>query len=158
MGKRLYRSRTDRMLFGVCGGLGSYFEIDPVIVRIIFILLVAAGGTGILAYIIMAIVVPQEGSTSAEPKDTIKENVSEIRDKANEFRQEIRTTLGKEESKSRVNRADRNRFFVGIAIVIIGIIALLSSLNFFWWFNWAYLWPVIIIAVGLLIIMATRKR
>jgi len=60
MKKRLYRSRSDRMIWGVCGGLAEYFNIDPTIVRIIAVLLIFANGLGILAYLLMAIVVPLE--------------------------------------------------------------------------------------------------
>ena len=58
--KRLYRSRTNRRLFGVCGGIGEYFNIDPVIVRILWILLIMAGGSGIVGYIIACLIVPEE--------------------------------------------------------------------------------------------------
>jgi phage shock protein C len=58
--KRLYRSRNDRVLGGVCSGLGKYFNIDPVIVRLIWALLFFAAGLGFLAYIIAWIVVPVE--------------------------------------------------------------------------------------------------
>lgn len=59
--KRLYRSRDDRMIAGVAGGLGKHFGMDPTIVRILFVV-IAFGtfGTGVLAYLIMAIVVPEE--------------------------------------------------------------------------------------------------
>jgi phage shock protein C len=58
--KKLYRSRTDRKIAGICGGLGEYFGIDPTLVRLLFVLgLVFVGGT-LLAYIILAIVVPEE--------------------------------------------------------------------------------------------------
>lgn len=58
--RRLYRSRTQRMVGGVCGGLGEYFDIDPTIVRLLFVVTALAGGPGLLAYIIMLIVVPSE--------------------------------------------------------------------------------------------------
>ncbi|MGL6198734.1 MAG: PspC domain-containing protein [Lachnospiraceae bacterium] len=58
--KRLYRSRTNRMLCGVCGGVGEYFNIDPTLVRLGFVLLVFWWGTGILAYFIAAVIVPDE--------------------------------------------------------------------------------------------------
>jgi phage shock protein PspC (stress-responsive transcriptional regulator) len=59
--KRLYRSRTDRKIAGVCGGLAEYFNVDPVIVRIVaFILLLPGGLPGLLPYIILWIVVPEE--------------------------------------------------------------------------------------------------
>lgn len=60
MYKRLYRSRTDRMLAGVCGGIAKYFEIDPTLVRLFWLIATFAGGSGILAYIIAAIVIPLE--------------------------------------------------------------------------------------------------
>lgn len=58
MYKRLYRSRKDRMIAGVCAGIAEYFDIDPTIVRLFWIFTVLLGGSGILAYIICAIVIP----------------------------------------------------------------------------------------------------
>lgn len=55
--KKLYRSRKSRMLCGVCGGVAEYFNIDPTIIRLVFILFGCTGG-GILAYIIAAIIIP----------------------------------------------------------------------------------------------------
>ncbi len=63
--RRLYRSRTQRMIGGVCGGLGEYFDIDPTIVRLLFVVTALAGGPGLLAYIIMLIVVPNEPEPAA---------------------------------------------------------------------------------------------
>ena len=60
LSKRLYRSRTNRTLGGVCGGLGDYFSIDPVLFRLAFILAVLLAGTGFLAYMILWLVVPEE--------------------------------------------------------------------------------------------------
>ncbi|MEE8373449.1 MAG: PspC domain-containing protein [Dehalococcoidia bacterium] len=60
MEKRLYRSRDERMIWGICGGLGKYFDVDPTIVRVITLLTLFFGGAGILLYIILAIVVPLE--------------------------------------------------------------------------------------------------
>ena len=60
--KKLYRSRKDRMIFGVIGGLGEYFEIDSNLLRLVWILIVVFTGfiPGILAYIIAAIIIPEE--------------------------------------------------------------------------------------------------
>jgi phage shock protein C len=58
---RLVRSRDDRMIAGVAGGIGRYLGIDPVIVRILFVVLALAGGGGLLAYLIAWVVVPEEG-------------------------------------------------------------------------------------------------
>ena len=58
--KRLYRSQSERMIAGVCGGLADYFDIDPTLVRLLFVLLFFLGGNGILIYLIMLILVPSE--------------------------------------------------------------------------------------------------
>jgi phage shock protein PspC (stress-responsive transcriptional regulator) len=58
--RRLYRSRTDRRISGICGGLAAYFKIDPTLVRLLFVLgLLLVGGT-FWAYIVMMIVIPEE--------------------------------------------------------------------------------------------------
>ncbi|RME83235.1 MAG: PspC domain-containing protein [Caldilineae bacterium] len=59
-GKRLYRSRKDRMIAGVCGGLGEYFNIDPTLIRLALLFLVIWGGGGVLVYLIAWIVIPEE--------------------------------------------------------------------------------------------------
>ncbi len=59
MERRLTRSRTDKMIAGVCGGLGEYLDVDPTLIRLMFVLAVLAGfGSGIVIYIIMALVMP----------------------------------------------------------------------------------------------------
>ena len=58
MSKKLYKSNTDKMLEGVCGGIAEYFGIDPTIVRLAWVVFCALGGSGILAYIIAAIIIP----------------------------------------------------------------------------------------------------
>ena len=160
MEKRLYRSQTDRMVWGVCGGLAKYFDIDPTIIRIIFVVLIFANGLGILAYIILAIVVPLEGSKATEPKEAIKENVAEIKQTATELGQEIRATFAGEEAKpeeaTEISRRRRN--FFGIILIVLGALFLMGSLNLFAWFRWSYLWPLILVAVGLIIIFSARRK
>jgi phage shock protein PspC (stress-responsive transcriptional regulator) len=57
--KKLYRSNTNRKLSGVCGGLAEHFDIDPTIIRLIFIFLTLFGGGGLLIYLICALVIPK---------------------------------------------------------------------------------------------------
>jgi len=59
---RLYRSKTDRIIAGVCGGLGDYFNVDPTIIRLLWVLFTLLGGSGLLAYIIAWFIVPEEPS------------------------------------------------------------------------------------------------
>jgi phage shock protein C len=58
--KKLCRSRNERMLAGVCGGIADYFNVDPTIVRLAFVLLALAGGPGLIFYIILALIIPEE--------------------------------------------------------------------------------------------------
>ena len=58
--KKLMRSATDKMICGVCGGIANYFNIDPTLVRLAFVLIAMGAGSGILAYIIAAIIIPDE--------------------------------------------------------------------------------------------------
>ena len=63
MAKRIYRSRSDKVIAGVCGGLAEYFGLDPVLIRLVWVVLVICAGTGILAYIIAWILIPKEPET-----------------------------------------------------------------------------------------------
>ena len=67
MKKKLYRSRTDKKIAGVCGGLAEYFDIDATIIRLILVALVLMAGTGVLAYIVAALIIP------AKPDDYYQE-------------------------------------------------------------------------------------
>ena len=58
--KRLYRSRTERMIGGVCSGLANYLNADPTLIRLLMVLFALAGGPGLIAYLILWIVVPLE--------------------------------------------------------------------------------------------------
>jgi phage shock protein PspC (stress-responsive transcriptional regulator) len=92
---RMYRDPENRILGGVCAGMGAYWNIEPWIVRIIFLLFTLAGGLGILVYIILWIVLPEAKSTAqkiemkGEPvniqniKDSVKKEVETVRKKMN---------------------------------------------------------------------------
>ena len=63
--RKLYRSRTDRKLGGVCGGLAEYFNLDPTLLRVLFIVLAVLGGSGIIIYLAMWILVPNQPQGAA---------------------------------------------------------------------------------------------
>jgi phage shock protein C len=58
--RKLYRSKTDRKLAGVCGGLARYFNVDATLIRVLFVLLAVLGGSGLVLYVAMWIIVPKE--------------------------------------------------------------------------------------------------
>ncbi|MGN0659106.1 MAG: PspC domain-containing protein [Emergencia sp.] len=59
MNKRLYKSDRDKIVDGVCGGIAEYFDIDPTLVRLGWVIFCAMGGSGILAYIVAALIIPR---------------------------------------------------------------------------------------------------
>ena len=70
MEKRLYRSRTDRVLSGVCAGLGNYFNIDPVLVRVLAVILgFVSFGTFLLLYLVLALIIPLEPEQALTPRE-----------------------------------------------------------------------------------------
>jgi phage shock protein C len=72
--KRLYRSRDDRMISGVCAGLGEYLGIDPTVVRLLFLLGLFAGGSTVPIYIVMMIIVPEEPMSASDSVVEVEES------------------------------------------------------------------------------------
>ncbi|MBK7498194.1 MAG: PspC domain-containing protein [Ignavibacteriales bacterium] len=152
MYKKLYRSVTDKMLGGVCGGLAEYFSIDPVLVRLIFVLAVIFGGSGILAYIILWIIIPQKPfiitpfntnppSGSSQPSDEEKKSEN------TEFNM----------SAMNINKSQSNRsIYAGAFLILLGGIFLLD--NFVPHFHFGDFWPLILIGLGFAIILNARNN
>jgi phage shock protein C len=78
---RLERSRTDRYIAGVCGGLGQYFEINPMVVRAIFLLMLIVAGTPILLYIALWLIMPNEG-VDVPTQEAVRQNFQEMKSEA----------------------------------------------------------------------------
>jgi phage shock protein C len=74
MDRKLYRSRTDSRIAGVCGGLGEFLGLDPTVVRLVFVLLALLGGHGILIYLIMWLVMPPAPETALVAKPPSAQN------------------------------------------------------------------------------------
>ena len=92
----LRRTRTDRLLFGVCGGIARYFEVDPTLVRVGFVLVGLVpplGGTLLLAYAAMAVLVPQEDAESLTGREQVKENLSSLRSEVSGLAETIRARV-----------------------------------------------------------------
>ncbi len=132
--KRLYKSRENRIIDGVCGGIGEYLGIDPAIVRIIFILLFFMGGVGLLLYIAGMLIIPP----NPEHKRT-------------------------EETQTKPTSGKGILFILGLLLILIGVGLLLENFGFaFWHFlksAFSYLLPVLFIAIGLFLIISyfTKK-
>lgn len=90
--KKLYRAREDRIIFGVCSGLAKYFNMDAVIMRLIFVVLGLINGAGIVIYIVLFIFVPKEPGEYVEVnrKEKVMEFVKDVEKKAKSVAGEVR--------------------------------------------------------------------
>lgn len=139
MQARLYRSRYDRMFAGVCGGLGHYLGIDPTIIRLLFVLLALANGAGVLIYILMMIVVPE--NPDEMPLELRVEGENDLGERIRAWSNEIGES----------GPGARNAIFIGGFLILLGILFLLRNFDIFpfRWFNLGTLWPLLIIAAGI---------
>ena len=130
MEKRLYRSTTHKVIAGVCGGLGEYFNLDPVFIRVIAVILaLIPHGFGIVAYIIAWIIIPK-----AAPSDV--------------------TTKGVPEKEPQLS--SWNKYIPGLILIAVGLLLLLEDI--WYWFRWEYFWPLLLIAAGVFLIMGRGNR
>ena len=144
--KRLYRSTANRIIFGVCGGLGEYFDIDPIIFRIIFIALIFGAGTGVLLYIIMAFVIPKASSNPNKISETGSDKI--------EFDKRLEGLVS--ELKESGNSTSKKSWIGGI-IVILGVMLLMDQVFPKHFFSWNLFWPIVIIFMGVLILSRDKK-
>lgn len=100
MQKKLYRSETDKILGGVCGGLAEYFGIDSAIVRLVFVLILVYGGSGLFVYIILWIVLPTQSTTYTSSDDVISENSKEIKETISKTAKGVKSSV-KTDTKSK---------------------------------------------------------
>ena len=89
-GTRLVRSRNDRMIAGVAGGLAAALNIDPLVVRIVLLALAFLNGFGIMLYIALWLLVPNEDSTAADTRAQVRENIGEMQSAAESMVQRVR--------------------------------------------------------------------
>jgi phage shock protein C len=131
---KLMRSRSDKMLEGVCGGLAAYLGIDSTIVRLAFLLLIPASGLGLIVYLILVVIMPKEGSANVEE--------SRITVKAGEVTGAPATT-----GQSRAH--PQGPTIAGILLVLIGLYLLLdiSAIVF---------WSLLLMGLGLYLVLRRR--
>lgn len=153
--KRLYKSRKNKVVDGVCGGIAEYFDVDPVLVRIIFVLFFFFGGSALIAYIVGMIIMPRA------PYELAPDN--ETRDEKQE------KTAGSPPTKPAPVSASPSAgsLVIGIILIVFGSIFLLDNFDFplfhhfSWWFKfhfWEFFIPGILILVGLLLIIKSKEK
>jgi len=133
---RLYRSAKNKTIGGVCAGLADYFDLDVVLIRVAFVLLLLFGGGGFLAYIILWIVIPQE------PLDFTR--TDNIQGEVNNMDE---TTKPGVESQTKKHNTS---LIAGIVLILVGLVILFDHLLPY--YNITDFWPVIFVVIGVLLI------
>lgn len=144
--RKLYRSTKDKVIAGVCGGLGEYFSIDPTIIRIVFAIFALSGGVGVLAYIVFWVIIPQEGAACCDG----------VGGRAREAGEEMKEAAQSLADDVRQARPTGRRALFGLLVVGIGAIALFNNLFPHHWIRWDIVWAGAIILVGFAL-MIKRK-
>jgi phage shock protein C len=155
--KRLFRSTTDKKIGGVCGGLAEYFDIDPLLVRLLFIILVIVAGGGFLLYLILWIITPvKPASMDPSQNRPNMENPGE----SHEAPKESSETHPKEAPEKYHQGERRNRGSLIGALVLITLGVLFLADEFIPHINFGDLWPIIliVIGIGLLLNSITGKK
>lgn len=146
--QRLHRSREDRLLFGVAGGQAEYLDVDPVLVRLGWVLLILATvGIAALAYIVLAAITPNSRQPVSKEAKTVNDSSSDISERAVE--------PGPAEGSSRRQTA-RNVF--GVGLIAVGTILLLQNLELFGSVRWDIVWPVALVVLGVIVLLPSIRR
>ena len=143
MTKKLHRSRQNKLLAGVAGGIAEYFDIDPVIVRALFVVTTIGWGISLLLYILLWIIVPLD-------------NLIIVQESTINFTEDNSTNVNYFEELSDKNEVSKRKTVFGITLILIGLLMLLENLlpNLYFT-DW---WPVVLVAVGIYFLSGTINK
>lgn len=141
MTRRLYRSRKHRMLGGVAGGIAEYFDIDPVIVRALFIITTFGWGVSIIIYIILWIIIPSEELIFGEVPVVDESRIGGAPDELSERKECRRGNM---------------RMLFGAMLIVFGLVMLIG--NIIPGLSFHNLWPIALIAFGIFILYRTYNN
>lgn len=142
---KLYRSVSNRMVGGVSGGLGAYLNIDPIFIRLLFVLIFFGTDFGFILYVILWILIPEEGKDYGFKDDSFSDRVK---------------SMGSDVQQAVTQPHPQSGLILGAGLIIIGGILFLDRLNFSWlsWMDFDILWPLILIAGGIVLLFRIRQE
>jgi phage shock protein PspC (stress-responsive transcriptional regulator) len=149
MEKKLYRSRENKVISGVCGGIAEYFDVDATLIRLLWAVTVLLGGTGIIAYILCIIIIPEAPLKKTEEEVvTLDDDGDVIVESGGE-----ETAMDKNENKNK-----NGGYVVGLMFIAIGLMFIARRI--FWWLNidfaWDLFWPALLVLFGMYLIVKKR--
>ncbi|WIV10441.1 PspC domain-containing protein [Proteiniborus sp. MB09-C3] len=141
MSKQLYRSRENKVIGGVCGGLAEYLDVDPVIVRLVCVLLFFAKAIGVIAYIVCMIIIPEAPFGYRKNEENLNDGPDP------EYTYDNANTENKDE---------RNKMILGVTLIGLG--ALIFAKKLFYWFDFVNFGGIILVLAGVYIIVNGREK
>jgi phage shock protein C len=161
--KRSLERSPERMIAGVCSGLGEYFDIDPVIVRLAFVLLTVAGGAGVIAYIALWVIMPPPDAPLVSSSGArLATGIRSMANEAADIGRDVHQSLAEEPQtgdpavpgrREHVRRHHRGAPVLGLILVITGVWLLLGNLGVLDWASGRYVWPGVLILLGFLLVV-----
>jgi len=145
--KKIYRSNSNRMIAGVAGGIGEYFNVDAVLIRIVFLLLSLMGGSGVFFYIFCWVIIPKQGYDNRN-QEMVRNFADEIKERATEFAGSSKSNRG--------NMSRRN--ILGIVIILFGFILLFNKISPFPFLRWDLFWLIVIILIGFYMVFKNKNK
>ena len=158
MNRRLYRCTHDRRIAGVASGIAEYFDVDPTIVRILWVLSIFFGGLGLLLYIAMALIVPLEPERGIAPTGVAGDSLAG--DATGEAPTAPATDWHSVPSSHRHPRrgGGNGTLFVGMILILFGALALIDTYLPAWADGGRFLWPAFILGIGALLVASAVRR
>jgi LPXTG-motif cell wall-anchored protein len=132
--EKLTRSESDKMIAGVCGGIATYIGVDPVIVRLLFLLLAFASGIGLFLYMVLWFVMPEENLENSIYLNGEPAPQTNPEDQSTQMRT------------------------IGILLLLFGGFFLLQQIGIFNWISVGIFWPVVLIGVGVYLLVLRNRN
>jgi phage shock protein PspC (stress-responsive transcriptional regulator) len=154
---RLERSNTNRVIGGVCGGIAEYLAVDATLVRVAFVVTAfITAGLFVLLYIVLLILMPQPGQHLPLVRPTVAaaagaETTAPL--EADPNATSIAATASPVDPAVREAESDRRRMAFGYILIALGVAFLLSNAGVFRFVQWQFIWPLVLVGIGVLFLM-----
>jgi len=152
LAKALTRDPRRAVLGGVAAGFGLYLDVDPVLVRLAFVVLSFANGLGVLLYLVGWVVMPKEGAAESTASTGVEGALAGAREAA----QEAARAIGRA-----TDDGGGARLVIGYGLVALGLVLLLHNLDWIRWPHWArfeVLWPLILVGMGAALVRRSMRK
>jgi phage shock protein C len=151
---RLERSSTNRVIGGVCGGIAEYLAVDATLVRVVFVITAfLTAGLFVLAYIVLLVLMPQPGQPAPFTTSTQTPSAGTTARMDAESTATAPAAVAPVDPAMHAAEAERRRMAFGYILIAIGVAFLLSNAGVFRFVQWQFLWPLVLIGLGVLFLV-----